>query len=63
MYKPGCWTGWHFDRAVFTTIINLSEASGGGVLECAPDIRTEGNPGYDAVRDVLFAPPECGATR
>lgn len=54
MYKPGCWTGWHFDRAVFTTIINLSEPSGGGVLECAPDIRTEDNPGYDAVRDVLF---------
>ena len=40
MYKPGCWTGWHFDRAILTTIINLGEPAGGGFFECAPDIRT-----------------------
>jgi len=54
MYKPGCWTGWHFDRAIFTTIINLGEPTGGGVFECAPDIRTEDNHHYAAVGDVLL---------
>jgi len=54
VYKPGCWTGWHFDRAIFTTIINLGEPEQGGVFECVPDIRTEENPGYDEVRDVLL---------
>lgn len=54
MYKPGCWTGWHFDRAIFTTIINLGEPAGGGVFECAPEIRTEDNPHYDDVRKVLL---------
>lgn len=53
IYKPGCWTGWHFDRAVFTTIVNLGEPDSGGVFECAPDIRTEDDPGYDDVREVL----------
>jgi len=53
IYKPGCWTGWHFDRAFFTTIINLGEPEDGGVFECVTDIRTEDNPSYDAVRNVL----------
>ena len=54
MYKPGCWTGWHFDRAIFTTIVNLGEPDDGGVFECAPDIRTENDPHYDDVREVLL---------
>lgn len=53
MYQPGCWTGWHFDRAIFTTIINLGEPAAGGVFECAPDIRTEDDPCYEEVREVL----------
>lgn len=54
VYKPGCWTGWHFDRAIFTTIVNLGEPEAGGIFECAPDIRTEESPCYDDVRDVLL---------
>lgn len=54
VYKPGCWTGWHFDRALFTTIVNLGEPEAGGIFECVPDIRTEENPCYDEVRDVLL---------
>lgn len=54
IYKPGCWTGWHFDRAVFTTIVNLGEPEAGGKFECVADIRTEDNPSYDDVRDVLL---------
>ena len=54
LYKPGCWTGWHFDRAVFTTIVNLGEPEEGGVFECAPEVRTEDDPNYDEVREVLM---------
>lgn len=54
IYKPGGWTGWHFDRAIFTTIVNLGEPEEGGIFECVPDVRTEDDPGYDDVRDVLF---------
>jgi len=53
LYEPGCWTGWHFDRANFTTIVNLGEPDGGGLFECAPDIRTEDDPRYDDVGTVL----------
>lgn len=55
LYKPGGWTGLHFDRAIFTTIVNLGEPESGGNFECAPDIRTEENPCYDDVRDVLLS--------
>jgi len=54
VYKPGCWTGWHFDRAIFTTIVNLGEPEAGGRFECAPDIRSEESPCYDDVREVLL---------
>lgn len=54
VYKPGCWTGWHFDRAIFTTIVNLGEPEAGGTFECVADIRTENNPSYSEVRDVLL---------
>ena len=53
MYQPGNWTGWHFDRAIFTTIINLGEPTSGGVFECVADVRTEDDPGYDEVNKAL----------
>ena len=53
MYKPGCKIGWHFDRALFACIINLSEPAAGGVFECAPNLRSEEDPGYDEVQKVL----------
>jgi len=64
MYKPGCWTGWHFDRAVFTTIIYLSEPSGGVCWSALPTF-------VPSVTQVTTqfgmccsnAPPECGASR
>lgn len=54
LYEPGCWTGWHFDRAKFTTIVNLGEPESGGVFECASDIRTEDDPSYANVGKVLW---------
>ena len=53
MYKPGCEIGWHFDRALFACIINLREPTAGGVFECVPDLRSERDPCYDEVREVL----------
>ncbi len=54
VYKPGCSVGWHFDRALFSSIINLSEPLSGGVFECVPGLRTEQDPCFDEVRDVLL---------
>lgn len=53
MYKPGCEIGWHFDRALFACIINLSKPTSGGIFECVPYLRSEDDPGYDEVRSVL----------
>jgi len=53
MYKAGCEIGWHFDGALFASIINLSRPTAGGVFECVPDLRSEEDPGYGEVREVL----------
>lgn len=53
MYKPGCEIGWHFDRALFACIINLSEPTAGGIFECVPDLRSGEDPCYDEVKEVL----------
>ncbi len=53
MYKAGCEIGWHFDGALFASIINLSQPTAGGVFECVPDLRSEEDPGYGEVREVL----------
>ncbi|MCP4765254.1 MAG: hypothetical protein GY875_03195 [Gammaproteobacteria bacterium] len=52
-YKEGCGQAWHFDQALFSTIINLSESEAGGAFECVPNLRTETEPNYDEVRQVL----------
>jgi len=52
-YKEGCGQAWHFDQALFSTILNLSESSAGGYFECVPNIRTETEPHYDEVKQAL----------
>ncbi len=54
MYKHGGGLAWHFDRALFSTILNIRESDKGGVFECAPGLRSELEPRYDNVRDVLL---------
>lgn len=54
IYKPGGGLAWHFDRALFSTILNISEPEDGGVFECVPDLRTSDDPCFDDVRDVLL---------
>ncbi len=44
---------WHFDTNDFTVSIGLHQCDEGGVFEYVPDIRTEGDENYDAVKAVL----------
>ena len=53
IYRTGDTLAWHFDQALFSTVLNLSETESGGAFECVPNIRSETDPCFDAVRDVL----------
>ena len=52
-YREGCRQAWHFDQALFSTILNLGEAEAGGLFECVPNLRTENEPHYSEVKSVL----------
>lgn len=52
-YKEGCGQAWHFDQALFSTILNLSESTAGGYFECVPNIRTDTEDNYDDVKQAL----------
>ncbi len=52
-YKEGCGQAWHFDQALFSTILNLGESSAGGYFECVPNIRTETEANYKEVKKAL----------
>ena len=54
IYKQWGGIAWHFDRALFSTILNIRESDNGGVFECAPNIRSETDPCFEEVRDVLL---------
>ena len=54
LYKTGGGIAWHFDQALFSTILNLCETEQGGTFECVPDLRTADDPCFDEVRDVLL---------
>lgn len=53
IYKNKGGLAWHFDRALFSTILNIRETSDGGVFECVPDMRTDEDQCFDEVRRVL----------
>jgi len=52
-YKEGCGQAWHFDQALFSTILNLSESNEGGYFECVPNIRTDTEDNYEDVKQTL----------
>jgi hypothetical protein len=54
IYKNKGGLAWHFDRALFSTILNIKESADGGVFECVPNLRTDSAPCFDDVRDVLL---------
>ena len=53
IYKPGDHLGWHFDKANFSTIVQLQKADDGGYFEAAPGIRNEAEENYEVVRSLL----------
>jgi hypothetical protein len=53
VYRPGTQTGWHFDAASFVVTLILQQAEGGGVFEYAPFVRTDSDPGFDAVAPLI----------
>lgn len=52
MEEGGC-QQWHFDRGHFVTTLLAQAPEGGGVFEYAPNIRSEEDENFDAVRAVL----------
>ena len=54
IYKTHGGLAWHFDQALFSTVLNLSESEAGGAFECVPHLRTADDPCFDEVRDVLL---------
>ena len=53
VYKKNGGLAWHFDRALFSTILNIRETHDGGVFECVPGIRTDDSECFDEVSKVL----------
>ncbi len=53
VYSAGHGQAWHFDQALFSTIVNLSESEAGGVFECVPNLRTEDEQNYTDVKSAL----------
>ena len=52
-YGDGEALNWHFDRSEFTTTLLLQEPSGGGEFLYRTDLRSEADPNYDGVAQVL----------
>ncbi len=52
-YGHGEALNWHFDRSEFTTTMLLQEPSGGGEFLYRKDLRTEADPNFDGVAQVL----------
>jgi hypothetical protein len=49
----GCEFAWHFDNNDFTVSIGLKRPQDGGAFEYVPDIRTDADKNYGAVKQVL----------
>lgn len=52
-YRHGEALNWHFDRSEFTTTLLLQSANGGGQFEYRSDLRSDDNPNYDGVANLL----------
>ena len=52
-YSEGQALNWHFDRAEFTTTILLQAPLDGGQFEYVKDLRSDDDPNYDGVADLL----------
>lgn len=52
-YSEGQALNWHFDRSEFTTTLLLQAPRQGGEFEYDQDLRSESDPNYDGVADLL----------
>lgn len=52
-YSDGQALNWHFDRSEFTTTLLLQAPSAGGEFEYDKDLRSDTDPNYDGVADLL----------
>ena len=52
-YREGQALNWHFDRSEFTTTLLLQAPEMGGEFEYDQDLRSEEDPNYDGVADLL----------
>ena len=52
-YKQGQALNWHFDRSQFTTTLLLQSPEKGGEFEYRKDLRSDGDPNYDGVAQLL----------
>ena len=50
---PGQQFTWHFDTNEFAVTVLVEEADEGGLFEYVPNIRTDGDEGFDAIQHVL----------
>ncbi len=52
-YREGEALNWHFDRSEFTTTLLLQSPQAGGVFEYAQNLRSDDNPNYEGVAQLL----------
>lgn len=52
-YSEGQALNWHFDRSEFTTTLLLQAPEAGGAFEYDKDLRSDSDPNYDGVADLL----------
>ena len=52
-YRAGEALNWHFDRAEFTTTLILQSPDAGGAFQYRNDLRSDEDPNYDGVADLL----------
>ena len=50
---PGQQFTWHFDTNEFAVTVLIEEADEGGLFEFVPNIRSDGDEGFDRIQDVL----------
>lgn len=52
-YREGEALNWHFDRSEFTTTLLIQSAQDGGVFEYCQDLRSDEEPNYDGVAQLI----------
>jgi hypothetical protein len=57
--EPGQQFTWHFDTNDFAVTVLVAESDAGGLFEYVPDIRSDGDEGFDRIQAVLDDDPSA----